>query len=87
MNHATLSPDHELLVAVGDEPRAFFCKKISLQGYGESTYASYEWIEIAEPKLSLADSNDACFTTAWSPSGHVSGSNLPPFRNSPGEQC
>ena len=71
MNHATLSPDQELLVAVGDEPRAFFCKRIRLPSLGETSYASYEWQEIAEPRLSLADLRDACFTTAWSPSGHV----------------
>lgn len=71
MNHATISPDQELLVAVGDEPRAFFCKKIRLPNLGEAPYASYEWLEVAEPKLSLADPADACFTTAWSPSGHI----------------
>jgi len=71
MNHATLSPDQELLVAAGDEPRAFFCKRIRLPSLGETSYASYEWLEIAEPRLTLADPTDACFTTAWSPSGHV----------------
>ena len=71
MNHATISPDQELLVAVGDEPRAFFCKRIRLTSPGETSYANYEWLEIADPKLSLADPKDACFTTAWSPSGHV----------------
>ena len=71
MNHATLSPDQELLVAVGDEPRAFFCKRIRLPSLGETSYASYEWLVIAEPRLTLADPTDACFTTAWSPSGHV----------------
>ena len=74
MNHATISPDQELLVAVGDEPRAFFCRKIRLSGVvgdGETPFANYEWLETAEPRLSLADSSDSCFTTAWSPSGHV----------------
>ena len=71
MNHATISPDQELLVAVGDEPRAFFCKRIRLTSPGETSYANYEWLEIADPKLSLAHPRDACFTTAWSPSGHV----------------
>ena len=74
MNHATLSPNQELLVAVGDAPRAFFCKRLRLPISGaddQASFANYEWLEIAEPRLSLADSQDACFTTAWSPSGHV----------------
>ena len=70
MNHATISPDQELLVAVGDEPRAFFCKRMRLPN-GETSYANYEWLEVAEPRLSLADPTDACFATAWSPSGHI----------------
>ena len=74
MNHATLSPNQELLVAVGDAPRAFFCKRLQLPSPGadgQASFGNYEWLEIAEPRLSLADSEDACFTTAWSPSGHV----------------
>ncbi|KAL8709309.1 MAG: hypothetical protein Q9220_005902 [cf. Caloplaca sp. 1 TL-2023] len=31
----------------------------------------HTWQEIAEPKLMPASSNDACFTTAFSPSGHI----------------
>ena len=74
MNHATLSPNQELLVAVGDEPRAFFCRRHRLPSLGvegQASFANYEWLEIAEPRLSLADANDSCFATAWSPSGHV----------------
>ena len=74
MNYATISPDGKLLLAVGDEPRAFFCKRVdvsNLGGYGKITYQEYEWREIAEPRLGFADSSDACFSTAFSPSGHV----------------
>lgn len=74
MNHATISPDGQLLIAVGDEPRAFFAKRIRLPSLaldGETAFARYEWHEIAEPRLSLADSADACFSTAFSPSGHI----------------
>ena len=75
MNHATISPDGKLMLAVGDEARAFFCERIQLPTAtlnGEETYARYEWQEIAEPKLTLADQEeDACFTTAFSPSGHM----------------
>ena len=74
MNHATISPDGKFLLAVGDEPQAFFCGRTRLpsaQSDGEPAYARYEWHEIAEPKLSLAHSSDACFSTAFSPSGHI----------------
>lgn len=74
MNHASISPDGKLLVAVGDEPQVFFCRRFVLpivQAEGEVTFAKYEWHLIAEPKLSLAYSHDACFSTAFSPSGHI----------------
>lgn len=74
MNHATISPDGKILLAVGDEPQAFFCGRTrlpSLPNDGEPAYARYEWHGIAEPKLSLAHSSDACFSTAFSPSGHI----------------
>lgn len=74
MNHATISPDGKYLLAVGDEPQAFFCGRTrlpSLPNDEEPMYARYEWHEIAEPKLSLAHSSDACFSTAFSPSGHI----------------
>lgn len=70
-----MSPDGKLLLAVGDEARAFFCKRTQLPRAtvdGELYFAKYQWQEIAEPKLSLADQeDDACFTTAFSPSGHI----------------
>ena len=74
MNHASISPNGDLLVAVGDEPRAFFCKRIPLASIavdGETVFAKYEWRVIAEPKLNAADPDDACFATAFSPSGHI----------------
>ncbi|MCJ1378341.1 hypothetical protein MMC17_001438 [Xylographa soralifera] len=74
MNHATISPDGNLLVACGDEPRAFFCKRrrlASLAVNGESVFARYEWHEIADPRLTVAASKDTCFSTAFSPSGNI----------------
>ncbi|KAF6240984.1 hypothetical protein HO173_000777 [Letharia columbiana] len=74
MNHASISPDGKLLLAVGDRHTAFFCKRVRLPSAlsdGVSSYASYEWHEIAGLKLSLAESKDACFSTAFSPSGHI----------------
>lgn len=74
MNHATISPDGSLLVACGDEPRAFFCRRrrlASLAVNGDSVFARYEWHEIADPRLTVATPNDMCFSTAFSPSGHI----------------
>ena len=75
MNHASISPDGKLLLAVGDQARAFFCRRVQLPNATakeEHHYAKYRWIEAAKPVLSLADQeSDACFTTAFSPSGHI----------------
>ena len=75
MNHASISPDGNLLLAVGDEGRAFFCKRVQLPGAtvdGDSSYSRYEWHQIAEPELRLSGhQQEACFTTAFSPSGHI----------------
>ena len=75
MNHASISPDGNLLLAVGDEGRAFFCKRVRLPGAtinGDSSYARYEWHQIAEPELRLSGHHqEACFATAFSPSGHI----------------
>ena len=74
MNHASISPDGKLLIAVGDEPQAFFCRRIRLPSLavdGEVAFARYEWHEFAEPRLSSAPPSDACFSTAFSPSGHI----------------
>ena len=74
MNHATISPDGELMVAVGDEPRAFFYRRKRLTGLDaglERAFPRYRWLKIAAPRLSSAVPHDACFSTAFSPSGHV----------------
>ncbi|MCJ1387352.1 hypothetical protein MMC18_000195 [Xylographa bjoerkii] len=74
MNHATISPDGNLLVACGDEPRAFFCRRrrlASLAVNGESVFSRYEWHEVADPRLTIAATKDMCFSTAFSPSGHI----------------
>ena len=74
MNHATISPDGRLLLAVGDRHTAFFCKRVRLPSAlsdGRLPYARYEWHEVARLKLSLAESKDACFSTAFSPSGRT----------------
>ena len=73
MNHATISPDGELLIASGDEPKAFFCRRKRLMNTSntESGFARYEWQRIADPQLSLAAPGDMCFSTSFSPSGHI----------------
>ena len=74
MNHASISPDGKLLLAVGDRHTAFFYRRVRLPSAlsdGVSSYAKYEWHQIAAPSLSLADSKDACFATAFSPSGRT----------------
>ena len=74
MNHASISPDGELLLAVGDRHTAFFWKRLRLPGTssdGVSSYARYKWHEIARLKLSLAELKDSCFSTAFSPSGRT----------------
>ncbi|KAL8660984.1 MAG: hypothetical protein Q9202_006004 [Teloschistes flavicans] len=70
MNHASISSDGHLLVAVGDEPKAFFCRRVPSSS-SSADKEDYVWRQIAELMLSPAVSNDACFTTAFSPSGHV----------------
>ena len=72
MNHATISPNGNLLIAVGDEPQAFFSQRVFTQVLrkGKPSW-TYEWQRICEPKLSLAHKEDCCFTTAFSPSGHI----------------
>ena len=74
MNHASISPDGKLLLAVGDRHTAFFYKRVRLPSAlsdGVSSYARYEWHEIATLNLSLAGSGDSCFSTAFSPSGRT----------------
>ncbi|KAL8717411.1 MAG: hypothetical protein Q9225_005342 [Loekoesia sp. 1 TL-2023] len=74
MNHASISPDGQILVAVGDEPTAFFYKQIATPTactYGEDGAVSCVWQKITEFELFPATLNDACFTTAFSLSGHI----------------
>ncbi|KAL9102646.1 MAG: hypothetical protein Q9163_002232 [Psora crenata] len=72
MNHACISPDGKLLIAVGDKPQAFFSRRVltDVTGKGKSGW-NYKWQRICEPQLSLANIEDCCFTTAFSPSGHI----------------
>ncbi|KAF2019286.1 hypothetical protein BU24DRAFT_386137 [Aaosphaeria arxii CBS 175.79] len=79
MNHATISPDGELLLAVGDLPTAYFFKRFKPRktdnslANGETTQKR-SWILWKEVPLYVppgAGSVQGYFTTAWSPSGRL----------------
>lgn len=74
MNHAVISPDGQTLLAVGDEPKAYFCRRMPisrLSGREGDSDTTWKWQETAVAKLAPAAPKDACFTTAFSPSGHI----------------
>ena len=69
INHASISPDGGLLVAVGDINKVWFYRRIFRRKV--SAQPCYEWKEIAAVRLVCTIRNDWCFSTAWSPSGHL----------------
>ncbi|KAL9046340.1 MAG: hypothetical protein Q9214_000800 [Letrouitia sp. 1 TL-2023] len=74
MNHVSISPDSQLLVAVGDAPTVFFCRRLpSSQSTSEreSDFATCKWQLIVEVRLNGSFPEDSCFATAFSPSGHI----------------
>lgn len=80
MNHATISPDGQMLVAVGDAPVAFFFQQAKVEKASSSKPAETrgimippEW-ELLERVTLFRPANshaDGYFTTAWSPSGRL----------------
>ena len=70
MNHATISPDGKILLAVGDQGRAFFLRRKSVSK-SKSPFPVYDWEELASVRLSGTSAKDCCFSTAFSPSGHL----------------
>lgn len=72
MNHASISPDGKLLLAVGDEPQAFFHQRVfrEITRKGRPAW-DWTWQEVCCPKLSLVHADDCCFATGFSPSGHI----------------
>lgn len=80
MNHATISPDGQLLVAVGDQHNGFFferakSKKPSSMKTPEGRLQSIppEWKLFQEVCLYVPSGSpiEGYFTTAWSPSGRL----------------
>jgi len=66
MNHASISPDGQMLVAVGDSPRAYFFEYCNAS---KSSGLDPEWILLDQVKLyaPAGTRSDGYFTTAWSP--------------------
>ncbi|KAI9821270.1 MAG: hypothetical protein M1827_004006 [Pycnora praestabilis] len=83
MNHALISPDSELLVAVGDEPIAYFYQRVVLntlnpqeRSDNDLTLTHYDWRLCSRYRLKTynsgrVDDSYGCFSTAFSPSGHL----------------
>jgi WD40 repeat protein len=80
MNHATISPNGQLLVAVGDQNTAFFFERTSLprssppKGVDTKSQApTSEWTPLVEARLFVPDGSliEGYFATAWSPSGRL----------------
>ena len=72
MNHASMSPDGNLILAVGDRGQAFFHRRIPFENssIGDKAFMAYGWMAVAEPLLRQVSDIDACFATGFSPSGH-----------------
>ena len=68
-----MSPDGNLLLAVGDKGQAFFHRRIPFENstvVGDKVFSTCGWIAVAEPLLPRTGDIDACFSTGFSPSGH-----------------
>ncbi|KAF4541100.1 WD domain containing protein [Lasiodiplodia theobromae] len=80
MNHASISPDGNLMVAVGDYHQAFFFERSGSRQRTQSTKTDTaaggghsEWTKISVAMLHIPanSSTTGYFTTAWSPSGKL----------------
>ncbi|CAI6337208.1 unnamed protein product [Periconia digitata] len=78
MNHATISPDGQLLVAVGDQHVGYFFQRTRKGTVGtdkttEEQPTEWRWTLIQEVCLYVPpeSSLEGYFTTAWSPSGRL----------------
>ncbi|KAF2091862.1 hypothetical protein K490DRAFT_70596 [Saccharata proteae CBS 121410] len=78
MNHASISPDGNMMVAVGDFHQAFFFGKqasthVPSKGDTRTRAPPPEWREISVAPLHVPSSalTTGYFTTAWSPSGKL----------------
>ena len=78
MNFATLSPDSDIVAAVGDSDRVYFYKRRWYQDPDVldgscGRYAKYEWDLFAEPQVPTGDPiyDDYSFAVTFSPSGRL----------------
>lgn len=75
MNYALISPDSEILAAVGDSGQAYFyARKLVLSTKSsQGRFPRYEWKVLAKPKLARGDrtNDDHSFSITFSPSGHL----------------
>lgn len=72
MNHATLSPDGDLLLAVGDKGQAFFHRRVPFENptvVGDKVFPTFGWIAVGDPLLPQVAPNAGCFCTGFSHSG------------------
>lgn len=80
MNHATVSPDGTMMVAVGDVNQAYFFSR-EIRGtppqipkpHNRLTSGSIDWnlTNVVNLHVSAAEATMGYFTTAWSPSGRL----------------
>ena len=80
MNHATISPDGTMLVAVGDVNQAYFFQRYIKdtppqipKPHNRLTSGSVDWklTSVVNLHVSAPDSTLGYFTTAWSPNGRL----------------
>ncbi|KAF2217488.1 hypothetical protein CERZMDRAFT_54937 [Cercospora zeae-maydis SCOH1-5] len=80
VNHATISPDGQILVAVGDYNQAYFYRRVILDDppqipkpHNRLTSASVDWKRICKVSLHVSspETTVGYFTTAWSPHGRL----------------
>ena len=80
VNHATISPDGQILVAVGDFNQAYFYKRVIMEDppqipkpHNRLTSESLDWKRICKVTLhvTVPDTTVGYFTTAWNPSSSL----------------
>ncbi|KAK4947564.1 hypothetical protein LTR10_013509 [Elasticomyces elasticus] len=72
MNFAAMSPDSEIIAAVGDSDKVHFYQR-HLDRWPEDGYAKFDWLPFAEVAVPTGDPvyDDYSFAVAFSPSGHL----------------
>ncbi len=75
VNYALISPDSEILVAVGDSNQAYFYRRklVTAKTPSQDRFPKYEWEVLAKPKLARGEriNDDYSFAVTFSPSGHL----------------